>query len=199
MKRAQQKGVVFNKDKVQFKCKKVSFFGHTWTPQGIKPDNKKVSAILDMKSPEDVKSLQSFLGLVNYLTRYSGRLATLSAPLRDLTKKDTAYSWGPEHDLAFTEIKKEDSSLGVLRYFDPHAETVIETDVSLKGLGAVLLQDGQPVCYASKALTQTDTVTLNVRHSASSGDLRGSITSSMASPALSTQITSRSRRSSRRN
>ena len=102
-----------------------------------------------MKPPEDVKSLQSFLGLVNYLTRYSRRLATLSAPLRDLTKKDTAYSWGPEHDQAFTEVKKAVSSLGVLRYFDPHAETVIETDASLKGLGAVLLQDGQPICFAS--------------------------------------------------
>lgn len=44
MEGAQQKGVVFNKDKVQFKCKKVSFFGHTWTPQAIKPDNKKLSA-----------------------------------------------------------------------------------------------------------------------------------------------------------
>ena len=52
-----------------------------------------------MKPPKNVKSLQSFLGLVNYLTRYSGRLATLSAPLKDLTKKDTAYS----SDLSKTE------------------------------------------------------------------------------------------------
>ena len=44
----------------------------------------------------------------------------------------------------------------------------------------------------------SDTVTLNVRHSASSGDLKGFITSSTASPALFTQITSRSRRSSRK-
>ena len=44
IKGAQQKGVVFNKDKVQLKCKQVSFFGHTWTPRGIKPDNKKLSA-----------------------------------------------------------------------------------------------------------------------------------------------------------
>ena len=153
MERTQQKGVVFNKDKVQFKCKEVSFFGHTWTPQGIKPDNKKVSAILDMKPPEDVKSLQSFLGLVNYLMRYSEHLVTLSAPLKDLTKKDTTYSWGFQHDRAFTEIKKEVSSLDILRYFELHAETVIETDTSLKGLGAVLLQDRQPAYYASKALT----------------------------------------------
>ena len=45
------------------------------------------------------------------------------------------------------------STLGVLRYFDPAEETVIQTDASLKGLGAVLLQNGQPVSYASKALT----------------------------------------------
>ena len=81
--------------------------------------------------------------------RYSEHLVTLSAPLRDLTKKDTAYSWGFEHDRAFTEIKKEVSSLGILRYFKLHAETV----TSLKGLGAVLLQDRQPAYYASKALT----------------------------------------------
>ncbi len=57
-----------------------------------------------------------------YLTRYSGRLATLSSPLRDLTKQDTVYSWGPEHE---HEVKKEVSSLGVLRYFDPEAETTV--------------------------------------------------------------------------
>ena len=38
----------------------------------------------------------------------------------------------------------------------PDAETTIQTDASLKGLGAVLLQDGQPVCYASKALTEVE-------------------------------------------
>ena len=111
---------------------------------------------LDMKPPDNVKSLQSFLGLVKYLTRHSRRLATLSAPLRDLPKKDTAYSWGPEHNRAFTMVKKEVSSLGALSYYDLHAETVIETDASPKGLGTVLLQYGQPVCYASKALTKTE-------------------------------------------
>ena len=119
-----------------------------------------------MKPPEDVKSLQIFLGLVNYLTRYSGRLATLSAPLRDLTKKDTVYSWEPEHHQAFTEVKKEVSSLGVLRYFDPHAEIFIQIDASLKRLGAVLLQDGKPVCYASKALTETEQRYSNIERQA---------------------------------
>ena len=90
MNRSREKGIKFNKDKMQFKCQEVSFFGHKWTPDGIKPDYKKISAIQNMAPPENRKDLQSFLGLVNYLTRYSGRLASITAPLRDLTKKDIA-------------------------------------------------------------------------------------------------------------
>ena len=67
-----------------------------------------------MQPPEDVKSLQSFLGLVNYLTRYSARLATITAPFRELTKKQVAYVWGPEHDRAFAAVKQEVSNLVVL-------------------------------------------------------------------------------------
>ena len=96
------------------------------------------------------------MGLVNYLTRYSARPATITAPLRELTKKEVPYIWGPEHDLAFSAVKQEVSTLGVLRYFDPAEETVIQTDASMKGLGAVLPQNGQPLCYASKAITKTE-------------------------------------------
>jgi hypothetical protein len=63
-------------------------------------------------------------------------------------------------------VKKEVSSLGVLRYFDPDAETTIQTDASLKGLSAVLLQGGQPVCYASKALTEAEQRYSNIEREA---------------------------------
>lgn len=132
-------------------------------PGGVRPDSSKVAAIQRMQPPEDANSLQNFLGLVNYLTRYSARLATITAPLREFTKKEVAYVWGPEHDLAFSAVKEIVSTFGVLRYFDPAEETVIQTDASLKGLSAILLQNSQPVCYASKALTKI-TVTLSVKH-----------------------------------
>ena len=157
--RSRERGIKFNKDKMQFKCQEASFFGHKWTRHGIKPDDRKISAIQKMTPPENRKDLQSFLGLVNYLTRYSGRLASLTATLRELTKKNIAYVWGPEHDHSFNQVKQEITSMGVLRYFDPNVESVIQTDASQKGLGAVLLQQGQPVCYASKALTETETET----------------------------------------
>lgn len=93
-----------------------------------------------MTPPENRKDLQSFLGLVNYLTRYSGRLASLTAPLRELIKKDIAYVWGPEHDHhSFNQVKQEITSMEILRYFDPYVESVIQTDASQKGLGTVFL------------------------------------------------------------
>lgn len=97
MERAREKGIKFNADNLQLKCDEVSFFGHTWTPEGVKPDNKKVSATLAMTPPDNVKDLQSFLGLVNYLTRYPSQLSTITALLRELIKKEIAFVWGPEH------------------------------------------------------------------------------------------------------
>ena len=61
-------------------------------------------------------------------------------------EKEVAYIWGPEHDLLFSAIKQEVSTHSVLRYFDPAEEIVIQTGASMKGLGAVLLQNGQSVC-----------------------------------------------------
>ena len=156
MNRSRENGIKFNKDKIQFKCQEVSFFGHRWTPNGIKLDDKKISAIQNMAPPENRKDLQSFLGLVNYLARYSGRLASITAPLHDLTKKDIACIWGPEHYDAFEQVKEEITSMGVLRYLDPSVETVIQTDASQKRLGVVLLQQGELVCYAPKALIDTE-------------------------------------------
>ena len=73
--------------KLQLECDAASFFGHPWTPEGDKKDNKKVA----MKSPDHARNLQSFLGLVNSLTRYSSQLAAITAPFRELPKKELAF------------------------------------------------------------------------------------------------------------
>ena len=61
----------FNKDKTQFKKKEVSFFGHRWSQDGLSPDPKKIDVILKMEFPEDTETMHSFLGMVNFLNRYS--------------------------------------------------------------------------------------------------------------------------------
>ena len=117
---------------------------------------QQVTEICNTKAPNDIKELQTFLGISNYLGRFTPHLATLSAPLRDLCKSDVPYDWGPEHDAAFSALKKTISSSEVLRYYDNTKPLILQVDASQRGLGAALLQDGGPIAFASKSLTETE-------------------------------------------
>ena len=65
------------------------------------------------------------------------------------------FNWGPEHQAAFKQMKKEIVRAPILAYYNSKKETILQTDASIKGLGACLLQDQKPVYFASKALTET--------------------------------------------
>ena len=96
------------------------------------------------KTKEDVKQL---LGFVQFLSRYLPRLSTVDAPLRELEKSDVLFHWDYPQMESFRKIKQLVSQ----------APVTIQRDASGKGLGAVLLQDNKPVCYASRALTDIET------------------------------------------
>ncbi len=109
-----------------------------------------------MQPPDDVPSLQSFLGLINYLNRLSPVLADLTAPIRALCQKGTVFAWDRSQQVAFGAIKDEITKTPVLAYFDRNKNSFIQADASMKGLGAVLLQDGQPVIYTSRSFTPAE-------------------------------------------
>ena len=113
-------------------------------PQECKPSDTKVKVIMEMPKPTTLKDLQTFLGMVQYLSKFSPRIAEIAGPLRDLMKKHAPYAWGPEHNHAFDSIKKEIVQAPILRYYDLKKETVLQTDASIKGLGTCILQDGHP-------------------------------------------------------
>ena len=87
-------GLVLNKKKLQFKKEEDSFFGHRWNSTGISPDPKKTESILKMQFPPDKETMHSFLELVNFLNRYTPKLAELCSPLRKLILRDSHYSPG---------------------------------------------------------------------------------------------------------
>ena len=144
--------VKLNYDKLQYKQTQVEFFGELYTTTGRKPSPSKVKAVTSMPTPTNVKELQCFIGMATYLSKFTARLSELAQPLRELTRKNAPFQWGPEHDQAYASIKKEITSAPILAYYDPKKPTTLQTDASLKGLGAVLLQEGHPVYFASKAL-----------------------------------------------
>ena len=174
-------GLVLNKKKLQFKKEEVSFFDHRWNSTGISPDPKKTESILKMQFPPDTETMHSFLGLVNFLNRYTPKLAELCSPLRKLILKDSHYSPGDPEHAAFDAIKAEFKKKIILPYFDRNKETILQTDASKKGFGAVILQEEQPIYYASRALTIERRITriLNMRLKQQFGAWRNSTIFSM--------------------
>ena len=109
-----------------------------------------------MEFPPDKETMRSFLGMINYLNRYSALSAHLTAPLSALTHQATDYKPGKAHFENFNRLKVEIFNMKALPYFDVNAETTLQMDASKKGLGACLIQKGKVICYASRALTKTE-------------------------------------------
>ena len=150
---ARKYNVQLNYDKLQYKKTEVAFFGEAHTIDGCKPEQTKVSTITSMPELSCKTEVQSFMGMVNYLSKFSARLSELSEPISELSKEKVPFNWGLEHQDACNVIKKEIAK-AILTYYDPNKEMVLQKDASIKGLGACLMQQVQPVYFSSKTLTE---------------------------------------------
>ena len=74
---------------------------------GPRPAKGKVQAIVEMPAPRSKKEVQSFMGMIKYLSKFSARLSELALPIRELAKEKVAFNLGPEHQAAFKLVKKE--------------------------------------------------------------------------------------------
>ena len=154
LERARQIKLRLNSNKMCLRQKE--FMGHIITTEGLKPDPDKVKAVEEMPQPTNKKELQSLLGFVNYLTKFMPNLAEVTQPLRELTRKEARFIWAPQHDKAFQQVKSLVTQHPVLRFYDVNKEVTIQCDASERGLGATLLQEGQPVSFASRTLSNTE-------------------------------------------
>ena len=108
-----------------------------------------------MTQPYNTKVLKTFLGFIQYLAKFLPNMAEVSAPLRKLLEKNTAWHWEKQQEDSFQQLKRIATSAPVLSYYDLKKAITLSVDASSKGLGAVLYQEEKPVAYASRALTPT--------------------------------------------
>ena len=88
---ARRCNIRLNFDKLQYKKTEVNFFGETYTTDGHKPPQSKVSAIVEMPPPTCKKQVQSFIGMINYLSKFSARLSELAEPIGELSKDKVPF------------------------------------------------------------------------------------------------------------
>ncbi|WVZ49084.1 hypothetical protein U9M48_000465 [Paspalum notatum var. saurae] len=131
----------------------ISYLGHVISQGGVATDPAKIEAIMSWPTPTNIKDLRSFLGLAGYYRKFVKHFGIISRPLFDLLKKHALFIWTNDHDVAFQTLKQALCSAPVLTLPDFSKKFCLETDASGSGVGAVLLQEGHPIAFISKALS----------------------------------------------
>ena len=143
MEKCMSNNLTLNSEKIQFKQSQVSFYGHCWSKQGISPDQKKIKVLNHMVFPPDKETMRSFLGMINYLNRYSALSAHLTAPLSALTHQAVDYKPGKVHFENFNRLKMEVSNMRTLPYFDVNAETTLTDECFQEGTWCMPNPEGE--------------------------------------------------------
>jgi hypothetical protein len=112
----------------------------------------KIAAIEQWPTPQNIKELRSFLGLAGYYRKFVKHFGLISKPLTELLKKNSIFAWTSIHEEAFSVLKQSLVQAPVLALPDFNKQFQIEIDASDGGVGVVLMQNGHPLSFISKAL-----------------------------------------------
>ena len=161
LRRLREVGLKLNPKKCHFLRNQVTYLGHTITPSGLKPSSDHLLAVKNFPVPKDIKSLRQFLGLSLFYRRFVHSFAKIAEPLHQLTRKDTLFEWNIDCQQSFDCLKSKLIETPVLAYPNFSKDFCLETDASVKGLGAILSQAGEderrhPVAYTSRALSEPE-------------------------------------------
>jgi hypothetical protein len=147
-------------DKCKFLKEELNYLGHIVTPEGVKPDQDKVKAVISFPVPRTQKDIKSFLGLAGYYRKFIAEFSTIVKPLTNLLKKEAIWKWSEPEQASFDLLKFKLTNTPVLRYPDFTKPFILTTDASGYAIGAILSQgklgQDQPIAYASRTLNQAE-------------------------------------------
>ena len=121
-----------------FLRRSIDYLGHVITPQVLQPNPKQVAAVQDFPAPENASQVRQFIGLTSYYRHFINKFADTAAPLHGLTCKNAEFQWTQVCQSAFEALKEMLVNAPVLVYPSFDRPFVLETDASVRGLGAVL-------------------------------------------------------------
>ena len=148
-------GLVINQQKCGFGVTELEFLGHMVSADRIRPLPEKVDAIQRFSQPQSLKSLQRFLGLVNFYRRFLPNAAGVLRPLTDaLAGGAKQLRWTQPMEAAFEEIKTNIATATLLAHPRADAQLYLHTDASMKAIASAVHQmDGnelQPLAFFSR-------------------------------------------------
>ena len=171
LKRLRECNLKLSPKKYKFMQRRVKYIGHIVSERGVEVDPEKVEKIINWPTPKNGDEVRQFTAFAGYYRRFCKDFSKIAKPLTDLhpntclkngkkVKSSKPFHWGPEQEEAFEKLKNALSTPPVLGYANYDTPFEVHTDVSLKGLGAILYQKqgGQlrPISYASRGLKKSE-------------------------------------------
>ena len=157
LQRMRENNLYANLRKCVFSAPEIPVLGCFVGKDGVRADPDKIRAVSEWPQPRNLKDLRKWLGLANYLHRFSKNYAELCRPLTTLLKKDVDFEWTDTHTQAFEAVKASLLNAPVLALPDADKPFSVVCDASDFAIGCALLQhDDQGVerviAYQSRAL-----------------------------------------------
>lgn len=148
-------------EKCRFFVDEVEYLGFIINKHGLKPNPERVAAIIQMPQPSNVSELRSFLGAINFYSRFVENMRLHRGPLDELLKANIEWKWTKQHQQCFQQLKDILSSDLLLTHYDPQLKIIVAADASNYGLGACIqheFPDGsiKTICHASRSLTPAE-------------------------------------------
>lgn len=117
--KCQEWNLKFKKDKVIQVQAYVPFTGHH-------PDPMKIVAITSLTEPENSNALKHFLGMVNYLPKFTPHMKGMTKLLPTIEDKDTEWQWLHQHSVAFNTVKTFSTKFPFLKNYNVNKEVTIQ-------------------------------------------------------------------------
>ena len=156
--RIRQSNLKVQLDKCEFMKRETEFLGHIITDKGVRMNPKKIEGVKNYPIPKSPSKIKAFLGLAGFYRKFIKDFAAVAKPMTTCLKKGNKVNINdPNYINSFKKLKSLLISDPILIYPDFDKEFVLTTDASNYAVGAVLSQDGHPICFASRTLNGAET------------------------------------------
>jgi len=135
----------FNPKKCDFFLDRIEWIGYDLRPTGNSPASSKYDSVRHWPTPSTGQSLHSFVGLLNFYSKFIPHFELRVGPLRALVRrfhrKDIPPdAWTPDLLQTFQDLKQALVSDPLLRRYDSSLPTFLKTDWSKTGMSLILMQ-----------------------------------------------------------
>ena len=136
----------------------VEYLGYVVSEGKITSNPQKIEAIKNFEIPKTQKSLQRFLGMCQFYSRFIPNFSEMANSLFEIQNcTRNKYHWSEECSKAFSDIKEAFSNIISLSQPDFNYPLKIDIDASSHSIGAVIYQDKKPpIAFASRKLSKAE-------------------------------------------